>query len=160
MDERKPILKLPMLDAGDEADGLSRRRFLTLLGASAALATGAGCKRNHPAVVPYTKKQEEIVPGVANYYASTFQEGEVAYPVLVKAREGRPIHVEGNAEHPLYRGKTSFHATADLLGLYDPDRVRGPLVDGRPGRCRCRATPGPLSRAGLFRPLGPAGQTQ
>jgi len=133
MDERKPILKLPMLDAGDEADGLSRRRFLTLLGASAALATGAGCKRNHPAVVPYTKKQEEIVPGVANYYASTFQEGEVAYPVLVKAREGRPIHVEGNAEHPLYRGKTSFHATADLLGLYDPDRVRGPLVDGRPG---------------------------
>jgi len=57
----------------------------------------------------------------------------MAYPVLVKAREGRPIHVEGNAEHPLYRGKTSFHATADLLGLYDPDRVRAPLIDGRPG---------------------------
>ena len=55
----------------------------------------------------------------------------MAYPVLVKAREGRPIHVEGNGEHPLYRGKTSFHATADLLGLYDPDRLRGPLVDGR-----------------------------
>ena len=53
--------------------------------------------------------------------------------MLVKAREGRPIHVEGNAEHPLYRGKTSFHATADLLGLYDPDRLRAPLIDGRPG---------------------------
>jgi molybdopterin-containing oxidoreductase family iron-sulfur binding subunit len=131
MDE--PKVRLPAIDASGEADGLSRRRFLTLLGASAALATGAGCKRNRAAVVPYTKKQEEIVPGVANYYASTFQEGEVAYPVLVKAREGRPIHVEGNAEHPLYRGKTSFHATADLLGLYDPDRLRGPLVDGRPG---------------------------
>ena len=123
---------LPLLDASGEGDGFSRRRFLALLGASAALATGAGCKRNRAAVVAYTRKQEEIVPGVANYYASTFQEGEVAYPVLVKAREGRPIHVEGNAEHPLYRGKTSFHATADLLGLYDPDRLRGPLVDGRP----------------------------
>ncbi len=134
MDERRPILKPPLLADG-EADGFSRRRFLAMLGASAALATGAGCKltRSRSAVVPYTKKQEEIVPGVANYYASTFQEGEVAYPVLVKAREGRPIHVEGNAEHPLYRGKTSFHATADLLGLYDPDRLRGPLVEGRPG---------------------------
>jgi molybdopterin-containing oxidoreductase family iron-sulfur binding subunit len=135
MDKRRPILKLPPLDASDEGDGFSRRRFLTLLGASAALATGAGCKltRSRAAVVPYTKKQEEIVPGVADYYASTFQEGEIAYPVLVKAREGRPIHVEGNAEHPLYRGKTSFHATADLLGLYDPDRVRGPIIEGRPG---------------------------
>jgi len=126
---------LPVLGTSGEGDGLSRRRFLALLGASAALATGAGCKlaKNRAAVVPYTKKQEEIVPGVANYYASTFQEGEIAYPVLVKAREGRPIHVEGNAEHPLYRGKTSFHATADLLGLYDPDRLRAPLIDGRPG---------------------------
>ncbi|MGC9985111.1 MAG: 4Fe-4S dicluster domain-containing protein [Polyangia bacterium] len=131
MDERKPILRLPVLGADGEGGGLSRRRFLAMLGASAALATGAGCRRNRAAIVAYSKKQEEIVPGVANYYASTFQEGEVAYPVLVKAREGRPIHVEGNGEHPLYRGKTSFHATADLLGLYDPDRLRGPLVDGR-----------------------------
>src|ERR1700690_3962267 len=103
MDERRPILKLPLLGADGEADGLSRRRFLAMLGASAALATGAGCKRNRAAVVAYTKKQEEIVPGVANYYASTFQEGEVAYPVLVKAREGRPIHVGGNAEEPRHR---------------------------------------------------------
>ena len=132
MDEPEQIVGLPVLGASDEADGLSRRRFLALLGASAALATGAGCTRNRAAIVPYTKKQDEIVPGVANYYASSFQEGEVAYPVLVKAREGRPIHVEGNAEHPLYQGKTSFHATADLLGLYDPDRLRAPLIDGRP----------------------------
>ncbi len=104
------------------------------MGASAAVATGAGCKpaKSRAAVVPYTKKQEEIVPGIADYYASTFQEGEVAYSVLVKAREGRPIHVEGNDEHPVYRGKTNFHATADLLGLYDPDRLRGPVLNGRP----------------------------
>ena len=133
MAERRPPVKLPVLAPGGE-DGVSRRRFLALFGASAALATGTGCKpaKDRAAIVPYTKKQEEIVPGVADYYASTFQEGEVAYSVLVKAREGRPIHVEGNDEHPLYKGKTSFRATADLLGLYDPDRLRGPLSNGRP----------------------------
>jgi Fe-S-cluster-containing dehydrogenase component len=131
MDERIFPIKLPWLDSDVD---FSRRRFLALFGASAALATGAGCKpnRNH-AIVPYTKKQEEIVPGVADYYASTFQEGEFAYPVLVKTREGRPIHLEGNDEHPRYRGKTHFHATADLLGLYDPDRLRRPILDGIPG---------------------------
>jgi Fe-S-cluster-containing dehydrogenase component len=138
MADGKDKVRLPLLPAGENRasdDGLSRRRFLALFGASAALATGAGCKPsgNRGAIVPYTKKQEEVVPGVADFYASTFQEGEVAYPVLVKAREGRPIHVEGNDEHPRYRGKTSFRATADLLGLYDPDRLRGPLLDGRPG---------------------------
>ena len=125
--------KLPVL--GDETqDGLSRRRFLALFGASAALATGAGCRPagKRGTVVPYTGKPAEIVPGIANYYASTFQHGEVAYPVLVKAREGRPIHVEGNDQHTRYQGKTSLHATADLLGLYDPDRLREPLADGRP----------------------------
>ncbi len=138
MDERKPPVKLPVLASrgqpGDgDGDGVSRRRFLALFGASAALATGASCgpAKDRAAIVPYTKKQEEIVPGIADFYASTFQEGEVAYPVLVKAREGRPIHVEGNDEHPLYKGKTSFRATADLLGLYDPDRLRGPLSNGR-----------------------------
>ncbi len=129
---RKPP-KLPVL-AGPDDEGLSRRRFLALFGASAALATGAGCKatQSRTTVVPYTKKQEEVVPGVADFYASTFQEGEIAYPVLVKAREGRPVLVEGNSDHPRYRGKTSLRAMADLLGLYDPDRLRGPYRDGRP----------------------------
>jgi len=137
MDERKPTVKLPVLGNQAQAqidDGVSRRRFMALFGASAALATGAGCKATHSRaeVVPYTKKQEEIVPGIADYYASTFQEGEQAYPVLVKAREGRPIYIEGNDEHPIYRGKTSLHAIADVLGLYDPDRLRQPYLDGRP----------------------------
>src|SRR5450631_153334 len=133
--EGKSPVKLPILGstAAPPDDGVSRRRFLALFGASAAVATGAGCKmaKSRSTVVPYTKKQEEVVPGIADYYASTFQEGEQVYPVLVKAREGRPILVEGNDEHPLYQGKTHFHAMADLLGLYDPDRIRSPMLNGR-----------------------------
>jgi Fe-S-cluster-containing dehydrogenase component len=122
---------LPM-DVPD--DGISRRRFFNLLSASAALALGASsCSRiDRGKIVPYTKRPEETNPGVATYYASTFQEGLSTHGVLVKTREGRPIHIEGNAEHSLSRGKTSLRAMADVLGLYDPDRLRSPSMDGMP----------------------------
>jgi Fe-S-cluster-containing dehydrogenase component/anaerobic selenocysteine-containing dehydrogenase len=118
----------------DGADALSRRRFLNLLSTSAALALGTvSCSRiDRGKVVPYTKKPEEIIPGVATYYASTFQEGLATYGVLVKTREGRPIHVEGNPEDPLSGGKLSLRTVADVLGLYDPDRLKSPSLDGTP----------------------------
>ena len=112
--------------------GLSRRRFLELVGATTAVAAATACSRGtRGAIVPYTRRPPEVVPGVANYYASTFQEGRRAYSVLVKTREGRPIHITGNDEHPVLKGKTSPRAVADVLRLYDPDRLRGPRLDGR-----------------------------
>jgi molybdopterin-containing oxidoreductase family iron-sulfur binding subunit len=113
--------------------GVSRRRFLGLVGATAALAATTACSKvDRGSIVPYTKRPVEVIPGVANYYASTFQEGTRAYSVLVKTREGRPIHIEGNDEHPACKGKTSPRAVADVLRLYDPDRLRGPKLDGKP----------------------------
>ena len=112
-------------------DGISRRRFLSLLSASAALAVGASCSKiDRGSIVPYTKNPGEIKPGVAAYYASTFQEGWNVQGVLVKTREGRPIHIEGNPEHPVSRGTVSLRAMGDLLGLYDPDRLRAPSFKG------------------------------
>ncbi len=119
---------------GIAAEAISRRRFLTLVGASTALAAlGTSCSRaDRGEVVPYTRRPREVVPGVSNHYASTFQEGLTALGVLVKTREGRPIHVEGNDEHPHFKGKPSLRAVADILRLYDPDRLRQPLADGKP----------------------------
>ncbi len=112
--------------------GVSRRDFLGLVSAAAALAATVGCDRKgQGTVVPYTKRPVEVTPGVANYYASAFQEGRRVYPVLVKTREGRPIHLTGNDEHPGVRGKTSPRAMADVLRLYDPDRLRAPKAEGR-----------------------------
>jgi Fe-S-cluster-containing dehydrogenase component len=117
--------------ADQATDGISRRRFLSLLSASAALAVGASCSKiDRGAIVPYTKRPGEIIPGVEEYYASAFQEGLVSYGVLVKTREGRPIHVEGNADHLFSNGKTSLRSIGDLLGLYDPDRLRAPVHKG------------------------------
>ncbi len=113
-------------------DGFSRRDFFGLVGAAAALAATVACDRKgQGTIVPYTKRPVEVVPGVANFYASSYQEGRRIYPVLVKTREGRPIHIMGNDEHPGVKGKTSPRAMADVLRLYDPDRLRAPLSEGR-----------------------------
>jgi MoCo/4Fe-4S cofactor protein with predicted Tat translocation signal len=121
------------MDLQDPPTGLSRRNFLGLVGATAAVAATAACdKTGKSKVVPYTRRPKEVVPGVANFYASTFPEGPRSYAVLVKTREGRPIHIAGNDEHPGLKGKTSPRALADVLRLYDPDRLRGPKVQGRP----------------------------
>jgi len=129
-DEFKP----GAMDPSDPpSTNLSRRTFLTLVGATTALAATVACdKKGRSTVVPYTKRPQEVVPGVANYYATSFPEGRRAYSVLVKTREGRPIHITGNDEHPGLKGKTSPRALADVLRLYDPDRLRAPKVQGRP----------------------------
>jgi Fe-S-cluster-containing dehydrogenase component len=111
--------------------GLSRRRFMTLLGASAALAaSGCGRQIDRGTIVPYTKRPEEITPGVANHYASAWCDGFQVYSVLVKTREGRPVHIEGNDEHPDFAGRTSLRSIAEILNLYDPDRLRTARKDG------------------------------
>ena len=122
----------PTPDEPPPSAGLSRRDFFSLVAATTALAANVACERKgQTTVVPYTKRPVEVIPGVANYYASTFQEGRRIYPVLVKTREGRPIHVTGNNEHAGVKGKTSPRAMADVLRLYDPDRLRAPRFQGR-----------------------------
>ncbi len=111
-------------------DGISRRRFLSLLGASSALAA-AGCARDidRGSIVPYTGRQEGLTPGVASHYATSVQEGLLVHSLLVKTRESRPILVEGNDEHPDFAGCASPRIQAELLGLYDPDRLRRPRLE-------------------------------
>jgi Fe-S-cluster-containing dehydrogenase component len=116
-----------------ERERISRRRFISLMAASTALAATTACEKPPgDTIVPYTKKPKDVIPGVANYYASTYQEGLVPYGVLVKTREGRPIHIDGNDEHPLFAGKTSLRVQADILGLYDPQRLRAPRLADKP----------------------------
>lgn len=110
---------------------LSRRKFLALLSASAALAA-AGCAnyRDKGEIVPYNKKPEEIVLGIPNYYASTCTGCNNACGILVKAREGRPIKIDGNTEHPVSKGKICAKGQASILNLYDPGRLKEPVYSG------------------------------
>jgi molybdopterin-containing oxidoreductase family iron-sulfur binding subunit len=108
--------------------GLTRRRFLALLSASAALAA-AGCSnyRDKGLVVPYNQKPEEVVLGIPNYYASTCTGCSSACGILVKTREGRPIKVDGNPDHPVNMGKICTKGQASVINLYDPTRLQNPL---------------------------------
>ncbi|HRQ83564.1 MAG TPA: hypothetical protein PLV70_00460, partial [Flavobacteriales bacterium] len=77
--------------------------FLKFLGFSVGAATLAACEAPVIKSIPYVNKPEEITPGVANWYASTFYDGEDFASVLVKTREGRPIHITGNPRFGINR---------------------------------------------------------
>ena len=106
----------------------NRRDFLKLVGIGAA-GTAAGCAKAPPdKLIPYLVAPEDILPGVAYWYASTCRECPAGCGTLVKAREGRVIKIEGNPAQPLSRGGLCARGQAGLQGLYDPDRIRTPLM--------------------------------
>ena len=111
----------------------SRRDFLKYLGFGIGAATvAAGCDIPVKRAIPYVVKPDEIVPGVANYYASSFVNGGDYCSILVKTREGRPIKIEGNAMSPITKGGTSARTQALVLSLYDTNRFTTPgkISDG------------------------------
>ena len=109
-----------------------RRDFLKYVGFSTAAATlAASCEMPVRHSVPFLNKRDDILPGVANYYASTYVHEGDATPVLVKQREGRPIKIEGNTLSPLSKGGTSSQVQASVLDLYDTSRLRYPLANGK-----------------------------
>jgi Fe-S-cluster-containing dehydrogenase component len=116
----------------EAAGGLSRRRFMQLMGASLALAGLAGCRRPVEKIVPYLSTPEEVILGLPNYYATTMPLGMDVYGLVVENHEGRPTKIEGNPLHPSTpRGSNGF-MQASVLDLYDPDRSRGILHDVKP----------------------------
>ncbi|HRK08139.1 MAG TPA: TAT-variant-translocated molybdopterin oxidoreductase [Pseudobdellovibrionaceae bacterium] len=107
-------------------NGFARRDFLKVMGASLALATSACVRRPAATIIPYAKAPKEITPGEANFYTSSWFDGYEGAGLLVKTLEGRPIKLEGNPQHPINLGALSARAHAEVLSLYDPDRLRGP----------------------------------
>jgi anaerobic selenocysteine-containing dehydrogenase len=106
---------------------LNRRHFLKLAGLTAAASTLPGCEREVGRLVPYVLPDDEIVPGVADWYASTCRECSAGCGIIVRVMEGRAKKIEGNPDHPVNRGKVCVRGQAALQGLYNPDRLGGPL---------------------------------
>ncbi|MBK8967519.1 MAG: TAT-variant-translocated molybdopterin oxidoreductase [Lewinellaceae bacterium] len=119
-----------------ETDGnwtASRRDFLKLMGFGLGAATlAASCEIPVKKAIPYVTKPDDIVPGVANYFASSFVNGGDYCAVLVKTREGRPIKIEGNTLSSVTSGGTSARAQAQVLSLYDTRRIKtaGTIEEG------------------------------
>lgn len=102
---------------------MDRKTFLQILGLTSA-GIVAGCKtETQRLIIPYVIPPENIVPGIADWYASTCRQCPAGCGILVKCREGRAIKVEGNPEHPINKGKLCARGQASLQDLYNPDRL-------------------------------------
>ncbi len=123
----EPIPLEDVLESGGLMNKTPRRSFLKAMGFGVGAVTLAACQPVpvHKSI-PYLIKPEEVTPGVANFYVSSF-EGQA---ILVKTREGRPIKIEGNPNDLLIGGGSSAQAQASVLDLYDISRVKSALQDG------------------------------
>ena len=111
-----------------ENESPTRRDFLKYLGFSTAAAAVAACDGPVIKSVPYVVKPEQITPGQANYYATSFWDGHDFSNILVKTREGRPIKIEPNNDAPDFY-QTSARVHASVLSLYDSQRIQIPKAN-------------------------------
>jgi len=118
--------------AGEWTDPVSRRRFLTLMGASLALAGLSGCRPPGGKIVPNIKDPDGVTPGKPLFFATSMPMAGYGMGVLAESNQGRPTKIEGNKEHPASLGATDVFAQASVLGLYDPDREAGLTYLGKP----------------------------
>ncbi|MCZ6916770.1 MAG: molybdopterin-dependent oxidoreductase [Gemmatimonadetes bacterium] len=117
------------------SDQMDRRRFLKVLGVSGGGAVAAsGCSTDTAEkLIPYLVPPENQVPGIATYYATTCRECSAGCGMHVRVREGRAVKVEGNPGSPMNGGRLCARGQASLQGLYNPDRLRGPMARSAAG---------------------------
>ena len=108
----------------------TRRDFLKYVGFSTAAATLAACEGPVNKSIPYVLQPEQIIPGIADYYATSVFDGFDFANLLVKTREGRPIKIDNNTiEGANFSANARIHAS--ILSLYDSMRLKEPKIDGK-----------------------------
>jgi molybdopterin-containing oxidoreductase family iron-sulfur binding subunit len=136
LNQNEFVEQIPVDDFLGDKETLSttntnRRDFLKYVGFSTAAASLAACEGPVVKSIPYVVQPENIVPGVANYYATSIANGNDFASILIKTREGRPIKVENNTLAKV-GGNANARIQASVLSLYDSTRLQGPLANGEP----------------------------
>ena len=130
--EATPEFSIDGLDESEVKGKSSRRDFLKMMGFSVgAVALVSSCQMPVRKAIPLLNRPQELIPGVPNYYASTFYDGDEYCSILVKTRESRPIKIEGNDRSPISQRGTSARVQASVLNLYDDARLKGPVKSGK-----------------------------
>lgn len=119
--------------AAEDPEGVNRRRWLQVMGASLSLAAvGGGCRWEKTELLPLARRPDNRVPGEPQYFATAMELDGAAVGLLVQSVDGRPIKIEGNPQHPQSLGSTTAWHQASLLHLYDPDRSSFPVERAGP----------------------------
>jgi MoCo/4Fe-4S cofactor protein with predicted Tat translocation signal len=122
------VEEIPTTDFLSDKESLSsssttRRDFLKYVGFSTAAATLAACEGPVHKSIPYVLQPEQVIPGVADYYATSMFDGFDFANLLVKTREGRPIKIENNTiAGAKFAANARVHAS--VLSLYDSMRLK------------------------------------
>jgi len=129
------VEEIPTNEFLSDAESLStssttRRDFLKYVGFSTAAATLAACEGPVHKSIPYVLQPEQIIPGVADYYATSVFDGFDFANLLVKTREGRPIKIDNNAM-PGAKFAANARIHASILSLYDSMRLKQPKIAGK-----------------------------
>lgn len=120
-------------EAANFQEPVDRREFLKLMGASLVMAGLAGCQANREEkIVPYVKSPEEMIPGKPLFYATSMPFQGAAVGLIVESNMGRPTKLDGNPDHPDSLGATHIFHHGSILELYDPDRSKTVLHNGKP----------------------------
>jgi anaerobic selenocysteine-containing dehydrogenase/Fe-S-cluster-containing dehydrogenase component len=109
---------------------MNRRTFLKIAGMG-SISWAAGCSPPEKNLFSLVQAPEDMVTGKATWYASTCRECPAGCGILAKNREGRVIKVEGNPLHPINQGKICMRGQAAVQGIYNPDRIKTPLLKDR-----------------------------
>ncbi|MBI4911906.1 MAG: 4Fe-4S dicluster domain-containing protein [Acidobacteria bacterium] len=120
------------LPVGESVRQISRRDFFRFSGLGFAAGLAISCKsRTVEKALPYLNAQEGVTPGIAQWYATTCGGCSAGCGVLARSRDGRPVKLEGNPEHPGNRGGLCAIGQAQTRGLYDGQRLKGPRSGGK-----------------------------
>src|SRR3970282_27884 len=109
-----------------ETDCMNRRDFFKIVATTGATAAAAGCQQATEQILPLGVPNENLVPGVASWFATVCRECPAGCGVLARNREGRVVKLEGNPDHPVNQGALCVRGQAAVQGLYHPDRFSGP----------------------------------
>ncbi|HLX37486.1 MAG TPA: molybdopterin-dependent oxidoreductase, partial [Candidatus Binataceae bacterium] len=114
----------------------TRRSFLKLAATASAAAAIPGCQPAARKLIPYVVPDENVIPGVPTFYATTCNECSAGCGIIAKVREGRVIKLEGNPADPISQGAICARGQAGLQGLYNPDRLRTPKLRDADGKVK------------------------
>src|SRR5262249_50798534 len=109
---------------------IDRRDFLKIAGLTAGAAAATACSEPVHNIFPYVQQPAEVTPGIPPYYTSTCRECSGGCGIRVKTREGRPIKVDGNPDHPLSKGRLCVRGEFGHMRTYDAARFKGPMKRG------------------------------
>src|SRR5919197_3972403 len=107
-------------------DAMNRRDFFKIVTTSGAAAALGGCHEAAERLLPHVVPNEQLVPGVASWFATVCRECPAGCGVIARNREGRIVKLEGNPDHPVNQGALCARGQAAVQGVYHPDRFAGP----------------------------------